>query len=493
MSQKTVRTVAKVIALLLVGALVITSFTFVFSWADSPAPVYAANPSNDEGIDWEKELSQIERLIQIVQADYLDDVSVRSLIDGAYKGILDSLDDPYSVYYDSEEESQEFEESVSGEFSGVGVSLEQVGNITKVVAPISGGPAEEAGVLSGDVVINVDGADVSAMNVTQIANMLRGKEGSKVDMTVKRNERTLTFYLIREKIKLASVSFELLPRDIGYIKISQFDNDSHLEFKAARLKLAADGAKSFIVDVRNNPGGYVGTAADVAEQLMPEGPIVHFLKQGEIVETISAGGRSGPEYPVVLLVNAGSASSSEILAAAWKDSGTAKIVGTQTYGKGLAQQIFTVADGKKVKLSMYYFVSPKKNPINKVGVTPDYVVKNHVAFDEEEATKLYNEYKLFAPMSDKSKPKRGDAGLNVFGAQQRLSLIGYKVMVSGTMDDSTVESVKAFQKGEGLFPYGVLDYSTMDKLDKAVLEYINGAGNRKDLQLEKAVELLMSS
>lgn len=490
MSQKTVRNIAKVIALVLVGALVITSFTFVFSWADGSIAVYAAKGSDEQNIDLKKELSQIEDLILTLRESYMDDVSSGVLIDGAYKGIMESLGDPYSVYYESEEESRGFEESVSGEFSGVGVSLDQIGGVTKVVAPISGGPAEEAGVLSGDVVIRVDGTDVSAMPLAQIVSMLRGKEGSKAEMTVKRNDKTLTFSLVREKIKLASVSAELLPGNIGYIKITQFDNDSHLEFKSARLKLLADGAKSFVVDVRNNPGGYVGTAADIAGQLMPEGPVVHFIKQGEVVETIESDGRSGPEYPAVLLVNEGSASSSEILAAAWQDSGSAKIVGAKTYGKGIAQQIFPLSNGSKIKLSMYYFVSPKKNPINKVGVTPDYVVRNHTAAGEEAAAKLYNDYKLFAPMSEKSKPKRGDTGLNVFGAQQRLSLIGYKLSVSGTMDDSTVSAVKAFQKNAGLSPYGVLDYSTMAKLDKASLEYVTGASGSKDLQLEKAIELL---
>ena len=487
MSQKTAKKIAKLIAILLVGALVITSFTFIFSFADTPSATYYGV---EEKPDWEKELSLIRELIIKTEENYKDNITYRSLIDGAYRGIIDSLKDPYSTFYNTEEESREFEESVSGEFSGVGVSLEQVGNVCKVISPISGGPAEGAGILSGDVVVQVDGIDVSEMSLSKIAALLRGKEGTKVNMTVMRDGKRLTFILIREKIRLSSVDYQLIGGNIGYIKIVQFDSDSHLEFKQARLKLLADGAKAFIIDVRNNPGGYVGTAAAIADQMMPAGPIVHFQNRGNVVETISADENDGPEIPIVLLVNEGSASASEILAAAWQESDTAILVGTTTYGKGVAQQVLPVGKDKKIKLSMYYFLSPKKNSIDKVGITPDYVVKNYMVHEDNIVERLENEYKTFAPMIEETKPKKGDAGLNVFGAQQRLSLLGYRNPISGKMDERTAEAVKSFQREKGLFPYGVLDYSTMVLLDKTAIEYVAGAKDIKDLQLEKAIELL---
>ena len=309
-------------------------------------------------------------------------------------------------------------------------------------------------------------------------------------MTVLRGNNTITFSMIREKIRVASVNHELLSDNIGYIRIAQFDSDAHLEFKEAKLKLLAAGAKSFIVDLRNNPGGYVGTAADIAEQLMPGGPIVHFQKQGVITETISADGRGDLRFPVIVLVNGGSASASEILAAALKDSGRAKLVGTQTYGKGVAQQIVSVAGKSKMKLSTYYFLGPNKGSINKTGITPDYIVSNYETIDADKPSELYDKYKGFAPMIEKTKPKLGDTGLNVFGAQQRLSLLGYKLNITGVMDADTVTAVKSMQKVKGLSPYGVLDYSTMGTLDKAALEYVSGVSKQKDLQLEKAIELL---
>jgi carboxyl-terminal processing protease len=485
MNQKTTRRIAKIIAIALVGALVITSFSFVFTWAGGSSQVYGASYQEP---DWNKELSELRDFILKTKAGYKDEVTYESLIKGAYEGIVDALGDPYSVYYGSESESNQFEESVSGEFYGIGVQLEQVSGVSKVVAPIPGTPAEKAGMLSGDIITKVDGKDVSAMSLNAIVNLLKGKSATKVSVTVQRGNISLTFSMVREKIKLTSVNYKLLSGDIGYIQITQFDSDSHLEFKDAKLKLMAEGAKSFIVDVRNNPGGYVGTAADISQQFMPKGPIVHFENQGKILETISADGRGDLKMPVVVLINEGSASASEILAAAWQDSGTAKLVGTRTYGKGVAQQMMTTATGGKIKLSTYYFLSPNKKVIDKVGVTPDYTVKNYGA--TEEGMKIYEKYKDFAPMAEKTKPVKGDTGLNIFGAQQRLSLLGYNVVISGTLDDKTFEAIKLFQKEKGLYSYGGLDYSTMAMIDKATLEYASGEARGKDLQLEKAIELL---
>ncbi|NLY70962.1 MAG: peptidase S41, partial [Clostridiales bacterium] len=191
--------------------------------------------------------------------------------------------------------------------------------------------------------------------------------------------------------------------------------------------------------------------------------------------------------PVVLLVNKGTASASEILAAALKESGVATLVGTKTFGKGVAQKIVYLNNGSSYKLSMYYFLTPNKNRIDKVGITPDYIVENYKGIDTEA---LLAQYSTFAKMNEKTKPKLGDVGLNVYGAQQRLSLLGYEVPISGTMDEKTTEAVKAFQKSQGLYEYGVLDYATMNALDQTAYEYSIGADIERDLQLDKAVELL---
>lgn len=480
------RKIAKVIAIVLTAALVITSFSFVFLWASDTGTVYATTENEDLYLD--QELNSLKEILTNVQINYKDEITYEKLLDGAYQGVFNALDDPYSVYYRTAEESNDFVENVSGEFSGIGVNLENYYGQCRVVAPIPGTPAEKVGIHSGDIIKNVDGVNVSDMTLDEIISLIKGKVGTKVTLTVNRNGTSLSFTMVRETICTTSVEFKMLDGNIGYIRIKQFDKDSHLEFKNAKLQLIAQGAKSFIVDVRNNPGGYVSAATDIAEQFMPKGPIIHFQQKGTLKETVSASGDGDLGKPIVLLVNNGSASASEILAGAWQDSGTAVLVGTTTFGKGVAQQVLEFNNGKYIKLSMYYFLTPKGHVINKVGVSPDFVVEN---YKEVDADTLTERYKSFAPMNEKNKPKAGDTGLNVYGAQQRLSLLGYEVTVTGVMDDKTVAAVKAIQKNQGLYVYGVLDYATMKAIDQETIKYINGADTDKDLQLEKAIQLLM--
>ncbi|MEG2200388.1 MAG: S41 family peptidase, partial [Anaerovorax sp.] len=282
-------------------------------------------------------------------------------------------------------------------------------------------------------------------------------------------------------------AFEMKANQIGYIQIISFDGDTQVEFANARMTLLNKGAKAFVIDLRNNGGGIVNGAVDIANQLLPKkGPIVHFMQQGKITETIQS---SGAEYvlPTVVLVNGNTASASEILVGALKDSHAAKVVGTQTYGKGIIQSVIPVNATSSMKLSTHYYLTPNQTKIDKIGITPDYVVANTANINEEA---LIKEYSKFAPMKEEKKPKKGDTGLNVFGAQQRLALLGYHVEISGTMDANTTAAVNQFQKDAGLKPYGVLDYTTMATLDKKTAQMILGVKEDQDLQLDKALEVL---
>ena len=481
------RKIAKVIALIVAIAMIVTSFSFVLMlpglFGTEGSVVYAAAKDDD----LELQMENLKQYIQYIQENYKDDVSYNQLVQGAFDGVVKSLGDPYSVYYGASGAGENFVESVTGEYSGVGLSIETYNGKCRVVAPIPGTPAEKSGILSGDIIIKIDGVDVASKTLNDTANMMRGEEGTKVTLTIERSGKAMGFTLTREKIKNVSVFSKVLGDSTGYIQITSFDNDTNIEFKAALRVLEKKGIKSLIIDERNNPGGLVSTAMDIANQLMPKGPITHFMQQGEIVESYSADGSSTFDLPLVLLVNEGSASASEILAGALQDSKTATLVGTTTYGKGVAQQVTDFSDGASMKLSMFYFLTPKKNKIDHVGITPDYTVQNTA---NANADQLAEKYTGFAPMSEKAKPKAGSVGLNVYGAQQRLAMIGYIVKVSGTMDDATVKAVENFQKSNKLYPSGTLDYTTMSALDKATVDYILGAKNAEDLQLNKAVSLL---
>lgn len=481
------RKIAKVIALIVAFAMIITSFSFVMFvpglFGANGAVVYAA--AGDVNPD--RQMENLRKYIEYIKINFKDDVTYQQLINGAFEGVTNSLNDPYSVYYQTTGQADAFVESVSGEFSGVGVSIELYNGQCRVVAPISGTPAEKSGIKSGDIITKIDGVDISSKTLDEAAAMMRGTAGTKVTLTINRNGQVLTFPLTRAVIKTASVFYKILDHKIGYIQITSFDNDTHDEFEAALAALKKQGMKALIIDERNNPGGLVNTALSIANQLMPKGPIMHYEHKGQIIKTYSADGDSKAGYPIVMLVNEGSASSSEILAGALQDSKTAKLVGTTTFGKGIAQQVENFQEGYGVKLSTLYFLTPNKSRIDHVGITPDYIVENPA---NEKAEELAGEYQKFAPMIEKEKPTAGSVGLNVFGAQQRLLMLGYPVKISGSMDEATVEAVKKFQKEKGLYPGGVLDYTTMSTLDKATVSYITGADSARDLQLDKAIELL---
>lgn len=482
------RKAARIIAIIVAAVMIVSSFSFVMLipglFGMEGSVVYAA--TTDAGLD--REMANLKEYIKYIQKNYKDDISFQQLIDGAYEGVIYSLGDPYSVFYGATGEGENFVESVTGEYYGIGLNVELYDGQCRVIAPLAGTPSENSGIKSGDIIKKIDGIDISNKTLNESVSMMRGsEEGTKVTLTIERNGQTLNFTLTRAKIKNVSVTTKILDNKIGYLQITSFDNDTNEEFAEAVKNLKKQGIKSLIIDERNNPGGLVSTAVDVANQLMPKGPITYFMQKGKTMETYSADGTADFGLPIVLLVNEGSASASEILAGALQDSKTAVLVGTTTYGKGVAQQVIDFMDGSSMKLSMFYFMTPKKNKIDHVGITPDYTVQNSTNIDTDE---LAEQYVNFAPMSEKVKPKAGSVGLNVYGAQQRLNLMGYQVEVSGTMDDETVTAVKKFQKENGLYSCGILDYTTMSTLDKETIAFITGAKDQEDLQLKKAIDLL---
>ncbi len=492
MSHNTARKIAKIIAVLTAIAMIVTSFSFML-FAAAPTVVYAETSGSSAAQEAyvDAELEFMKELMEDIRYNYKDEITYEQMVDGAFKGIFDSLD-PHSVYYSTNEEKEDFVNSVDGRFSGIGVSLDSSSGQCVVIAPIAGTPADRAGILPGDIVVDIDGTDVTSFQSDKIVSMLRGEAGTEVTVGVRRSGHSgiIKFVLVREVIVLSSVSGKMLEDGIGYIKIDSFDSDTDREFTAEKLKLIKQGMKRLVIDLRNNPGGYIGVAADIANQLMPAGPIVHFEQQGDIKDSIEASGAGITYLSVAVLINEGSASSSEILAGALQDSGAAVLVGTQSYGKGTAQRVVSLKNGASMKLSEYYFLTPDKNVIDKIGLTPDYVVENATGGDEE-LKAMIEETENFAPMPEPDKPKAGDMGLNVFGAQQRLEFLGYEVQVTGTMDTGTVSAVRLFQKGSGLYAYGVLDVTTRGALVKAVAERIGDAARSDaDLQLEKAIEVV---
>lgn len=322
--------------------------------------------------------TKLELLEQLIDSYYIGDKDSEVLIEGLYKGYIDGLGDPYSVYYD-EEETKALQESTSGEYSGVGAVLTQdaeTGVIT-ILQVYPDSPAEEAGLKDNDILYKVNNEDVTGIDLTEVVSYIKGDEGTTVDLTVLRGETAeeVTVTATRRTIEAVTVSYEMKEGNIGYIRITEFDSVTYEQYKSALEELESAGMQGLVVDLRSNPGGNLDTVVEILDLMLPEGTVVSMRdKQGE--ETVYS---SDEEHkftkPLAVLMNGYSASASEIYAGAIQDYDAGEIVGTQSYGKGVVQQIFDLKDGTSVKLTIAEYFTPSGRSINGEGVTPDVEIK----------------------------------------------------------------------------------------------------------------------
>ncbi len=345
-------------------------------------------------------LDKIDTLYSMIEGSYLEDVDKEQIQEGIYKGILESLDDPYSVYY-TKEEFAEMMEDTSGTFEGIGAYLTQdpdTKDIT-VVKPIKDSPAEAAGMLADDIIIEVDGEDVAGQDLNLVVSKLRGPKGTKVKVGVKRKGESDTIYfdIKRDEINAMTVDHEMLDDKIGYIAIGEFADATDDQFREAFDDLEDQGMKSLIIDLRSNGGGYVDTAVEVADRLVKDGVIVSVKdKHGLSYKYEDAGDENFLKVPCVLLVDGNTASASEILTGCLRDYGLATIIGTKTFGKGITQIIAPLDDGSGVKITNSKYYTPNGENIHQVGIEPDIEVewdsdkyKNEGIDNQLEAAKEY--------------------------------------------------------------------------------------------------------
>lgn len=296
-----------------------------------------------------------------------------------YKGILESLDDPYSVYYTAEEYSDMMDTS-TGSYQGIGVSIQQdVATMTlTVIRVFQGSGAEEAGMLPKDIITAVNGRDLNGEEVSEVVTWIKGEPGTTVDVTVYRpsTEEDITLTIERRTVDNSTVSYSMKENNIGYIEVTDFYEKTAEQFALGIQDLQAQGMQALIVDLRNNPGGYVNVVVDMCDQILAEGTIVYTEdKEGNVLEKFDADSRESLDLPMVVLVNGSSASASEIFAGCMKDHGAATIVGTTTFGKGIVQQVIPLSDGSAVKLTIAKYFTPNGNDIHQIGIEPDVVVE----------------------------------------------------------------------------------------------------------------------
>lgn len=314
----------------------------------------------------------------IVKSKYLNesDIDETSAIDGAIEGYINSLGDEYAEYIPADK-MKEYTEGIMGNFVGIGIYMVKntEKDLVQVLSPIRESPAEKAGIKAGDLITKVNGVSYTADQMSEMANTIKGEEGSKVTIEVLRGEQILTFEVTREKVNTNPVYSEKLENDIGYLEITSFDEGVAEDFKAKYLSLKEQGIKGLVIDLRDNGGGLVAEALKIVDYIVPKDQTALITVDKEGKEEISKTKEDAIiTEPIVLLVNSSSASASEIMAGALKDLKCATIVGTKTYGKGVIQQLLTLSNGAGLKITVEEYYTPNKTKINKVGITPDYEI-----------------------------------------------------------------------------------------------------------------------
>ena len=340
-------------------------------------------PARD--LPWEQ-ARLLAEVMDRVKRDYVEPIDDNVLLENAIRGMVADLD-RHSAYLDADE-YQDIRVSTSGRYTGVGIEVSVVGGAILVVAPIDGTPAQEAGILSGDEIVEIDGTTVVEDGLEETIKKLRGRAGTTVSVSMRRPgfDDPLRFSLLRKRIEVASVRYEVLEESVGYLRLSQFNQTTADEVTRAlddmmESSQAASGnmLTGLILDLRNNPGGILDSAVDITDLFLDDGVIVtaegrspesRFTRNASLGDILDGAA-------IAVLVNGGSASASEIVAGALQDHNRATIVGTQTFGKGLVQTVMPLSKGRAIKLTTSRYFTPSGDSINETGVQPDLYVEDH--------------------------------------------------------------------------------------------------------------------
>ncbi len=397
-------------------------------------------------------------------------------LDTFLRALFSSLDE-YSEFYSAEEYAQLTRqlENVGG---GVGVYITKGSRYAEIVSVIDGSPAQKAGLCAGDLIVAVDGENMLAKNYDYVSAKMRGEIGSEVSLKVLRDGNEIDFVLVRAELKQSTVSYAIVGENVGYLQIISFSSETDKEVASALAEFNKYGIKKIILDLRYNTGGYVEVAVDVAKRFVPAGIIATHKVKATGQSTQYRSTLKNKPYQLVTLVNEYTASAAELLASALQESGASKLIGKQTYGKAVTQNILGVYGGRMCKVTTGEYLTRKGKSINKVGIKPDYTISNKTLlfeYTDADKMKFLPEYAL------------GYEGEGLSAIKQRLTVLGYNAGATDTSYDETMaNAVMAFQSDNGLEATGIMDIYTQmrlsDKADKVEMLI--------DMQLSKAFELM---
>ncbi len=366
-----------------IEVVIIMIITLIFGGLAGAFIMYTAGnqmflPTMENGDKVPSELVEFLEVYNELKENYYDTIDPKELSESGIKGLLSYLGDPFSSYM-SEEETEAFNQQVAGYYVGIGAEVAQYTDGRVVIHSLfDNGAAMNAGLMVDDQIIKVENESVEGMELSDISDLLKGAEGTSVNVTILRGEEEMNFTLVRRKVDIKSVTSDVIETEdkkIGKITIDIFAENTYDQFEQELTKLEADGIEALIIDVRNNAGGHLSVVENIASLFIPKGHVIYQLETKGIKQPIYSTSNSTFKLPVVVLINGASASASEILAAALKESYGATLVGTTTYGKGTVQTTHTLSSGSQIKYTIQKWLTPNGNWVNEKGIDPDIEVK----------------------------------------------------------------------------------------------------------------------
>ncbi len=483
----------KMIALLMAGSLLtgaggmFAGIKLVERSNESPSHEKINKPSHFNKVELSQmdntNLEKVSQAYDLILNRYVEKVDRNKLTEGAIQGMLSVLKDPYSVYMDKNT-AQQFTQTLESSFEGIGAEVGMMDGKVVIVSPFKNSPAEKAGLRPNDQILKVDGKTVDGLDLSQVTLKIRGKRGTSVNLEIARktSKEPITVTVKRDDIPLETVHSSVKKvnsEKIGYIDITTFSENTAADFKKQLSSLEENQIKGLIIDVRGNPGGLLSSVEDILKEFVTKDkPMVQIEKRNGEKERFYSMLTKKKDYPVIVLVDKGSASASEILAGALREAEHYPLVGETTFGKGTVQQAVPMGDGSNIKLTLFKWLTPDGNWIHKKGIKPDVAIKQPEIFQ----THPLQVEKPLAPDMNNEQIKN---------VQLILKGLGYVPgRTDGYFNSDTVKAVKAFQQQYGLKADGKIDGKTAAKLEEATVKEMKKEKN--DLQLQSALRLIIN-
>lgn len=428
-----------------------------------------------------EELRKVNKAYELILSQYVEEVESDKLIEGAIQGMLSVLDDPYSVYM-NKETAQQFNQALESSFEGIGAEVGMVDGKIVIVSPFKNSPAEKAGLKPNDEILKIDGKSVEGLDLSKATIKIRGKKGTKVALEIARKglKEPLKIDVTRDEIPIETIHAAVKEQDgkkVGYIEITSFSEDTAADFKKELSSLEKKDIEGLILDVRGNPGGRLDSVEEILEEFVTKDkPYVQIEERNGEKRRHFSSLTEKKDYPVVVLINKGSASASEILAGSLKEAAGYQLIGETSFGKGTVQQAVDMGDGSNIKLTLFKWLTPDGNWIHKKGIKPDVEIKQPAIF---ETHPLQVDDPLVEDMNNEQ----------VKNAQEILEGLGFAPgRTDGYFSSETTIAVKGFQQQTDLEPTGKIDGKTAAKLEEEAIKEMKKEKN--DLQLQTALRLI---